>query len=195
MKKLLIPFFFLFLAISACKKDDPAAVVKPSENPVSSLLTETGWKLTPYTTGQFELGYIFSASAAGKITEVGAQMASPGLYTVSIWDATTKALLRQKGVEQVSPSTFSKVAIDALALEKDKRYLISINNVVGGVTKGYNGLAKIPSSTTTIFPISRGSIIIQKSVYSNSSTTVFPTVDYSNTNTFWGFADFTFIPD
>jgi hypothetical protein len=194
MKKLLIPFLLLGLLINACKKDDTAAV-KPSETPVATLVSEADWKLTAYSSGQFELGYVFSASVAGKVTQLGVQMAVPGVYTVSVWDVDTKALLRQKSVEQTSPSKFSTATIDALALVKDKKYLVSINTVVGGASKGYNGLAKNPASSTTIFPISRGSIVIQKSVYSNSTTPVFPATDYSGTNTFWGFADITFIPD
>jgi hypothetical protein len=194
MKNLLIPFFALILLTNACKKDEGTAV-KPSENPVASLLSETDWKLSNYSASQFELGYIFSASVAGKITQLGAQMAEPGTYTVSIWEVDTKKLLRQKSVEQTSPSKFSTAPIDELILEKDKKYLVSINSVSGGVKKGYNGLAKVASGTSTIFPISRGSIVIQKSVYSTSATPSYPTVDYSTSNTFWGFADFTFVPN
>ncbi|MDZ7899056.1 MAG: hypothetical protein U5N85_13665 [Arcicella sp.] len=51
MKKLLIPFFLLGLLINACKKDE-VVTVKPSETPVSSLLSETDWKLTAYTSGK-----------------------------------------------------------------------------------------------------------------------------------------------
>jgi Domain of unknown function (DUF4082) len=195
MKKLLIPFFLLVVLINACKKDEtttPAA--KPSETPVSTLISESDWKLTAYPASQYELGYVFSASSAGKITQLGVQMAAPGVYTVSVWDGDSKTLLRQKAVEQTSPSKFSTAAVDELVLVKDKKYVVSINSVVGGVKKGYNGLAKI-GSTTNIFPISRGSIIIQKSVYSSSAVPVFPSTDYSTSNTFWGFADITFVPD
>lgn len=194
MKKLLLPFLFLGLLLNACKKDNSVAL-KPSENPVSSLLTETDWKLTTYPSGNYELGYVFSASVTGKITQLAAQMAEPGVYTVSIWDGVSKVLLRQKAVEQTSPNKFSSAAIDALTIEKDKKYLVSINCTVSGVKKGYNGLAKTGSGSTTIFPISRGSIVIQKSVYSISAVSVFPATDYSSSNTFFGFADITFIPD
>jgi hypothetical protein len=194
MKKLLIPFLFVGLLLNACKKDDTVAV-KPSETPVSTLVSETDWKLTAYTSGKFELGYVFSSTVAGKVTQLGAQMNEPGVYTVSVWDGDTKALLRQKSVEQTSPSKFSTATIDPLPIVKDKKYVVSINNVIGGVSKGYNGLAKTPASSTSIFPISRGSIVIQKSVYSASATTVYPATDYSGSNTFWGFADITFIPD
>ena len=57
MKKLLLPFLFLGLLLNACKKDNSVAL-KPSENPVSSLLTETDWKLTTYPSGNYELGNV-----------------------------------------------------------------------------------------------------------------------------------------
>jgi hypothetical protein len=194
MKKLLIPFFLLVVLINSCKKDEtttPAA--KPNENPVSSLVSETGWTLTSRSNSQYELGYVFSSTAAGKITQLGVQMGEPGTYTVSVWDATSKALLRQKTVEQSSPNKFSLSTVDDLAIEKDKKYLISVNNTSIGVKKAYNVLGK--TSATTIFPISKGSIIIQKSVYSISTVAVFPTVDYSDSNAFYGFADMTFVPN
>jgi Domain of unknown function (DUF4082) len=191
MKKFLLPFCLLGLLVGACKTDS----AKPSETPVASLVAETDWKLIILDARAFELGYVFSATVDGKITQLGVQMGEPGLYTVSIWDADTKALLRQKSVEQTSPSMFSTAGIDELAIVKDKKYLVSMNSVSGGVTKKYNGLTKNPPSTTTIFPISRGSIIIQKSVYSASSKPVFPVTDYSTSNGFYGFADITFIPN
>ncbi len=193
MKKLLIPLFLFFVLINACKKDDTTLAVKPSENPVSSLISESGWTLTSRSVSQYELGYVFSAITAGKITQLGVQMGEPGTYTVSVWDATSKALLRQKSVEQSSPNKFSLATVDDLAIEKDKKYLVSVNNTSNSVKKAYNVLGK--SSSTTIFPISKGSIVIQKSVYSSSNVTVFPTVDYSDSNAFYGFADFTFIPN
>jgi hypothetical protein len=194
MKKLLIPFLFLGLLLNACKKDDTVAV-KPSENPVASLLTDADWKITTRNNGKYEVGYVFSATTNGKVTQVAAQMGEPGIYTVSIWDATSKALLRQKSIEQSSPSKFTLATVDELAIEKDKKYLVSINNTINNVAKLYSILAKSTGGSTTIFPISRGSIIIQKSVYSSSATSVFPTTDYSETNAFFGFADITFIPN
>ena len=194
MKKLLIPFFLLGLLLNACKKDD-AAAIKPSENPVASLVNGSGWKISTRNNGAYEVGYVFSASAKGKITQVGSQMGDPGNYILSIWDVDTKKLLRQKNVEQASPNKFSVSTVDDLVIEKDKKYLVSINNTSNGSTKLYSVLEKTPASSTTIFPISSGNIVIQKSVYSASSVPVFPTIDYSSTNGFYGFADITFVPD
>jgi Domain of unknown function (DUF4082) len=195
MKKLLIPFLFVGLLLNACKKDDTVAV-KPSENPVASLVADADWVVADASNGgKYELGYVFSTTTKGKLTQVAAQMISPGIYTVSVWDADTKALLRQKSIEQSSPNKFSTATVEDLVIEKDKKYVVSINNTIGGVAKGYNSVKKKVASATTIFPISKGSIIIQKSVYGNGGTIIFPNVDYSTTNAFYGFADITFIPD
>ena len=194
MKNLLISFLFLGWLLNACKKDDSVAV-KPSENPVASLLNGSGWKISTRNNGAYEVGYVFSASVKGKITQVAAQMGDPGNYILSIWDVDTKKLLRQKNVEQASPNKFSVATVDDLIIEKDKKYLVSINNTSNGSTKLYSVLEKTPVSSTTIFPISSGSIVIQKSVYATSAIPVFPTIDYSSTNGFYGFADITFIPD
>lgn len=195
MKNLLFPLFLLIFLTNACKKDETVAL-KPSENPVASLLTDTNWSVYDATNGsKYELGYVFSSSTKGKVTQVAAQMRDPGIYTVSIWDGDTKGLLRQKTIEQSSPNKFSTASIDDLVIEKDKKYVVSINNTISNVAKGYNAVKKNVNSSANIFPISKGSIIIQKSVYAISATTVFPNVDYSSSNAFYGFADITFIPD
>ena len=195
MKKLLIFFFFLIVLTNACKKDETIPV-KASENPVSSLISDVDWAVSDASNGsRYELGYVFSATAKGKITQLAAQMKDPGIYTVSVWDADSKSLLRQKAIEQTSPNKFSLATVDELVIEKDKKYVVSINNTISNVAKGYNALKKKVASSAAIFPISRGSIIIQKSVYSISAVTIFPSVDYSASNAFYGFADITFIPD
>lgn len=195
MKKLLIFFFFLIVLTNACKKDEKIPA-KASENPVSSLISDVDWVVSDASNGsRYELGYVFSATAKGRITQLAAQMKDPGIYTVSVWDADSKSLLRQKAIEQTSPNKFSLAMVDELVIEKDKKYVVSINNTINNVAKGYNALKKKVTSSATIFPISRGSIIIQKSVYSISAVTIFPLVDYSSSNAFYGFADITFIPD
>lgn len=118
-------------------------------------------------------------------------MPEPGSYTVSVWDQTTKSLLRQKTLEQSTPEKFSEVGIDELTVEKDKRYVISINTVVGGTPKKYY---TISNSNANIFPIARGSIIVQSSVYKSISTPKFPDGG-AELGRMYGFSDFTFIPD
>ena len=89
MKKLLISFFLLGLLLNACKKDD-AIVTKPSESPLAKILEDKTWTQATFSNGPYELGYIFSASLKGKITQVGCRMPDLGIYTVSIWEEGTK---------------------------------------------------------------------------------------------------------
>ncbi len=192
MKKLLIPFFLLVVLINACKKNETTTpATKPTESPISKILEDKTWTQSTFSNGPFELGYIFSSSVKGKITQVGCRMPDLGIYTVSIWEEGTKKLVRQKTVEQSSPEKFTLVNVDELIIEKDVKYVISVNTAIGGVKKSY---FQISNATANIFPIVRGSIVIQKTVYNNGATPAFPATG-SFLDKIFGYADFTFIPD
>lgn len=190
MKKLLIPFFLLVVLINACKKEDTVAI-KPSESPMAKILENKTWTEVVRPAVSWELGYSFSASAKGKITQMGCRMPEPGIYTVSIWNETTKALLRQKAVEQTSPDKFTLVNVDELVIEKDTKYIISLNTVVGAKARTYY---RITNTNATIFPITIGSIVIQKSLYGAFITPTFPN-SAPELGQMYGYPDFTFIPD
>lgn len=190
MKKSLIPFLFFGLLLNACKKDD-AVVTKPNESPLAKILEDKTWTQATFSNGPYELGYIFSASIKGKITQVGCRMPDLGIYTVSIWDEGTKKLLRQKTVEQSSPEKFTLVNVDELVVEKDVKYVISVNTAIGGIKKSY---FQIANTTSNIFPIVRGNIVIQKTVVNDGATPTFPATR-SYLDKIFGYADFTFIPD
>ena len=192
MKNLSISFFLLFVLNTACKKDETTTPnAKPSESPVAKILEDKTWTQTTFSNGPFELGYIFSSSVKGKITQVGCRMPDLGIYTVSIWEEGTKKLVRQKTVEQSSPEKFTLVTVDELAVEKDVKYVISVNSAIGGVKKSY---FQISNATANIFPIVRGSIVIQKTVYNNGAVPTFPATG-SYLDKIFGYADFTFTPD
>ena len=191
MKKSLIPFFLLIILINACKKDETTTPAKASESPVAKILEDKTWTQTTFSNGPFELGYIFSSSVKGKITQVGCRMPELGIYTVSIWEEGTKKLVRQKTVEQSSPEKFTLVAVDELVIEKDVKYVISVNTAIGGIKKSY---FQISNSTANIFPIVRGSIVIQKTVYNSGAIPAFPATG-SYLDKIFGYADFTFVPD
>lgn len=192
MKKLLIPFLIIVVLVNACKKDETTApAAKPSENPMAKILEDKTWTEKANAAITWELGYIFSSSVKGKITKMGCRMPEPGTYTVSIWEQATKKLLRQKTVEQSSPEKFVLVNVDELIVEKDVKHIISINTVIGGKAKMFYTIA---NANSNIFPIARGSIVIQQSVYKNVSTSTFPDGG-SETGRMYGFSDFTFIPD
>jgi len=180
-----------FLLSSCSKDDDDSPEVKPGENIMTTLLQETTWTQNTSTAVSWELGYVFSTSSTGKITKLSCKMPEPGSYTVSLWDQTTKALLRQKTLEQSTPEKFVEAGIDEFLVEKDKKYVISINTVVGGSAKKY---FTISNTNANIFPISRGSILVQSSVYKSVATPKFPDGG-AETGRMYGFSDFTFIPD
>jgi hypothetical protein len=193
MKKLLIPFFFVGLLLNACKKDDTVAV-KPSENPVTSFLSGSSTVVSGVrTSGPWELGLVFSSSVDGKITQVGSKMPDPGSYRIIIWDNDTKAVLRQKTIEQSAPLTLTMENIEALPLTANKNYVISINSQSGGVNKKYSYAYKTAGGD--FMPFSKGSILILNSCYSLVSTATFPSTTTNIKSEFYGFADFTFTPN
>lgn len=185
---LILAVFFIVLV--SCKKDEDPGV-KPGETVMVSLLEESTWTQTTASAVSWELGYVFSTSVNGKITKLSCKMPEPGIYTVSLWEQTGKSLLRQKTIEQSTPEKFSEAGIDEFLVEKDKKYVISINTVVGGSAKKFYAIS---NSNSNIFPIVRGSILIQSSVYKAIATPKFPDGG-SETGRMFGFADFTFIPD
>ncbi len=193
MKKLLIPFLFLGLLLNACKKDD-AVAVKPSENPLTTFLSGSSTVVTgTRTSGPWELGLVFSSSVEGKITQIGSKMPDPGSYRIIIWDNDTKAVLRQKTVEQSAPLTLTLENIEALSLTANKNYVISINSQSGGVNKKYGVASKTGGGD--FMPFSKGSILVLNSCYSAVSTATFPSGAPNIKSEFYGFADFTFIPN
>ena len=189
MKKLLIPFFLLGLLLNACKKDDTTAL-KPSENPMAKILEDKTWTQSQ-AVASWELGFIFSPSTKGKIIQLGCRLPEPGVYTVSLWEQSTKKLLRQKAVEQTSPDKFTLTNVDELVVDKDVKYIVSVSSVVGGKAKPYY---RIANTNANIFPIARGSILIQSSTYSAVATPTFPDGAIELGRMF-GYADITYIPD
>jgi len=190
-KTLVSALAFLILILGACKDNgDDAPEIKPSENPMATILQDATWTQKT-STATWELGFIFSTSADGKITQLGCKMPEPGTYTVSLWDQSTKTLLRQKTVEQSSPDKFVSADIDELLLTKDKKYAVSVNTFIGGSAKKYY---YVTNSNSNIFPIVRGSILIQSSAYKSSATPKYPD-DGGALGSLYGYPDFTFIPN
>ncbi|NID10689.1 DUF4082 domain-containing protein [Fibrivirga algicola] len=191
MKKTLIVGLMMSVAtLTGCSKKD---TVKPGENSVTAFITEN--TLTPgtRTSGPWELGIVFSASVAGKITEVGSKMPEPGSYRVIVWDFDTKQVLRQKTIEQTSPDKLTLNGIDALALTANKKYVISVNNQSDGVNKKYAFTAK--TGGADFMPFTKGSILVYNSCYRNTATPLFPDVVSNVKYELYGYPEFTFVPD
>ena len=168
---------------TGCKKSDD---VKPTENAITSYLSgESTITSGNRTSGPWELGVVFSASVAGRITQVGSQMPDPGSYRIVIWDFDTKQLLRQKTVEQSSPA--------ALTLTPNKKYVISINSQSAGVNKKYAFAAK--TGGAEFMPFTKGNILVYNSCYSGVATATFPAQVPNVKYELYGYPEFTFVAD
>ncbi|MBO0935907.1 DUF4082 domain-containing protein [Fibrella sp. HMF5335] len=183
-------FLLLLLASTSCKKGGDA---KPEETPLSSFVKgDASLAITTRTSGPWELGVVFSSSATGKITKVGSKMPEPGSYRIIIWDFTTKTVLRQKTIEQSSPDALTMEGIDALTIEKSKKYLISINSQSGGVNKKYTTINR---TSGTLFPANTGSILLQNACYKSTATAIFPDGVTNVTSELYGYPEFAFVAD
>lgn len=193
------------LALSGCKKDDgtttvtPTTTIKPSETPMATLMQTPNYKLTELDFSSYkggEYGFLFSANTTGKITQLGCVMPETGVYTVTLWDDDLGKIVRQKIVEQSTPGKAILLAIDELAVTKDKRYIVSVNLTANGKLKKTYRL-DTGGSTFIQFPKNIGNILIVAPKYKYGvSTPTYPDGTDALTNiSLFGLPDFTFIPD
>lgn len=203
MKTLSIWAIALCLAVSGCKKDDETTTnptpAKPAENPTAKLVETGSYKLVSLDFSSYkggEYGYVFSANADGKITQLGCQMPETGVYTVSLWDDNAGKLVRQKTVEQTAPAKATLATIDELVVSKDKRYVVTVNLTAGGILKK---VYRLDSGTATLitYPKVVGNVLLVAPKYKYAvSTPTYPDGTDQLTNTFiFGIPDFTFIPN
>ncbi|MBO0929742.1 DUF4082 domain-containing protein [Fibrella sp. HMF5036] len=179
------------LASTSCKK---TADANPEETPFTSLVKGDATLTSGVrTSGPWELGIVFNSSVAGKITKVGSKMPEPGSYRVIIWDNDTKAVLRQKTIEQSSPDVLTMEPIDALTVPVNKKYVISINSQSGGTNKKYGYVYKTGGGD--FLPVNKGSILVLNSCYQSVATATFPSAAQNVKYEFYGFPEFAFVAD
>ena len=168
-------------SLNSCKDKEEA---KPAENAITTFLTdENGISVGTRSSGPWELGVVFSASAPGRITQLGSKMPEPGTYRVIVWDFDSKEILRQKTVEQTAPDYLTFGSIEALTLTANKKYVISINNQYK------------TSGGGDFMPYTKGSILIHNSCYKLIATASFPDQTPGVKYELYGLPEFTFIQD
>jgi hypothetical protein len=177
------------VSLASCKPGDDS---KPQENPVSGFIdggtTTTGTR----SSGPWELGIVISSSTNGKITQVGARMPEPGTYRITIWDAATKAVLRQKSVEQTAPDKLVLADIDALPVAANTtKLVVSVNSQSAGTNKKYF----FASNGGSFLPFAKGSILVESACYRLTAPAVFPDGAKDIKSEMYGYPDVTFIPD
>ncbi len=191
MKNILIAAFLSgTVCLNSCK-DEP----KPAENAITTFLTdENGISIGTRSSGPWELGVVFSTSASGKITRLGSKMPDPGTYRVIVWDSDTKAILRQKTIEQTAPDHLTFGDIEALPLVANKKYVISINSQSAGTSKKYSYAYKTAGGTD-FMPYTKGSILVHNACYRLIATATFPDQTTNVKYELYGLPEFTFIQD
>jgi hypothetical protein len=196
MKKLLIPFFLFLVAIAACKKDEPPAVVE--ETPLTSFLADSTVQFTRIIfLGRYDVGFSFQALKPGKITKVSYSLDNlvrPGTYQVTIWDVDTKRPVVRKMVEATTANARTWVDIAPLVLVPFKEYRITADQAYAHryVSSKVRG--------TALLPLVKGNIKILKNVvspiYQSPSLSGYPEpFSTDDPKILYHPADFTFVAD
>jgi hypothetical protein len=193
MKKILNLTFLTLILLSSCKKNDdsapaaPAPVIYSEENPLPTFLSITGFNETNVVvTGlpPVEFGFTFKPRVKGKINSLVVKVPSTqSAVRITIWDKATQTALLTETIAVTANVEASK-PITALALVKDKEYVISCNS---------NGWFTRQKSNTQAanFPVTAGNVIIANTNFQLGSSQTFPPPSISN-NAYTGDISFNF---
>lgn len=168
----LLAFGMLF---TACSKDDNKGGF-PEENPLAKYYEATGFtNSTNLINGSSsEFGLAFSPKVKGKINALTVRIpdANPNLR-VTIWDYDQKIILRTEFVNVATANTEVVKSISAMDLEKDKKYMITMNS------NDFYKKARADNSAAT-YPVTAGNIVFHSYAWISASGQTFPTsIDYT----------------
>ena len=134
MKKIFLFLAIASLAITSCRKDDdetPQPKIYPEENQLSAYLSSTGFNQKTVNfpnSGDYEFGLKFTPKVKGNITAIVLKIPDNATNVrATIWDATTKVVLKTITIPNVPANTEVRQNIDAFAVTKDRQYFISYN--------------------------------------------------------------------
>ncbi|ABQ04379.1 MULTISPECIES: DUF4082 domain-containing protein [Flavobacterium] len=182
MKTLKILFTILSAAIFtvSCSSDDDKDNTPKfeTENPLAVYYTQTGFTTVTnfVNSGDYEFGLVFTPTVKGNIKAVTLKLpAVNSAVRVTIWDYTTKAVLRSETINAASADVEVKKEISVLALEKDKKYLISMNS------NDWYKKNKADLSNVT-YPIVAGHITFNEYRWISGTSQTFPTNVSANYN-------------
>lgn len=182
MKTLKILFTILSAAIFtvSCSSDDDKDNTPKfeTENPLAVYYTQTGFTTVTnfVNSGDYEFGLVFTPTVKGNIKAVTLKLpAVNSTVRVTIWDYTTKAVLRSETINAASADVEVKKEISVLALEKDKKYLISMNS------NDWYKKNKADLSNVT-YPIVAGHITFNEYRWISGTSQTFPTNVSANYN-------------
>ncbi|WDO14132.1 DUF4082 domain-containing protein [Flavobacterium sp. WW92] len=167
--KILSGALLAIFAIS-CSSDDsgPSYAV---ENPLESYHQQAGFTTTSnfINAGSYEFGLAFSPNVKGVIKAITLKLpeANPEVR-VTIWDYDTKAVLRSENMNVATADVLVTKTISDLALEKDKKYLITMNS------NDWYKRSKADNTNAT-YPITAGNIKFLEYRWVSGATQTYPT--------------------
>ena len=132
MKKTITLFVIIFSLFSCSKNDEPTPVTYQEENPLIGYLTNGGINggiidVVDGTTS--EVGNEFTPLVKGTIKAFVVSLPqSNANLRVTLWDATTKTVIRTEYINVVTAATTTTKNIEPIELQKDKKYAITMNS-------------------------------------------------------------------
>lgn len=181
MKTLKTIFTILSIAIFtvSCSSDDDKDTPKfDVENPLAAYYTATGFSTVTnfVNSGDYEFGLVFTPTVKGKIKAITLKLpATNPSVRITIWDYTAKTVLRSETLNIATADVEVKKEISELALDKDKKYMITMNS------NDWYKKNKADLSNTT-YPIVAGNITINEYRWIGGTSQTFPTNVSANYN-------------
>lgn len=175
--KILAGALLAILAIS-CSSDDDSGPTFSVENPLEAYYTQTGFTTTTnfINSGDYEFGLAFSPNVKGVMNAITLKLpATNPSVRVTIWDYDTKAVLRTETMNVASADVLVEKTISDLALEKDKKYMITMNS------NDWYKRNKADNSNAT-YPVTAGNIKFLEYRWLGGTTQIFPTNVSANYN-------------
>lgn len=182
MRILKIIFALLIIVIPAisCSSDDNKdnIPVFETENPLETYYAQTGFTTVTnfVNAGDYEFGLVFTPTVKGNIKAVTLKLPAVNpTVRVTIWDYTSKVVLRSENLNVPVADVQVAKEISALALEKDKKYMITMNS------NDWYKKNKADNANVT-YPIIAGNITFNEYRWISGSSQVFPTNVSANYN-------------
>ena len=166
------------LAISCSSDDKDNSPKFETENPLAAYYTATGFSTVSnfINSGDYEFGLVFTATVKGKIKAITLKLpATNSSVRVTIWDYTAKTVLRSETLNVATADVEVKKEISELALDKDKKYMITMNS--------NDWYKKNKADLTNVtYPITAGNIRIDEYRWISGTAQIFPTNVSANYN-------------
>lgn len=170
--KTITALFAMALAISCSKNDDSETVPEfKTENPLEAYHAEAGFtKVANFiNSGDYEFGLVFSPAVPGKIKAITLKLpAVNSSVRVTIWDYDSRAVLRSETLNVATADLSVKKEIAILPLEKDKKYVITMNS------SDWYKKSK-PNDAEAAYPIVAGNITFYQYLWLGGTAQTFPT--------------------